>query len=138
MAEERNNFNSSTTGLKQVTRFAPIRLGPDYYIHNTSNHCSYGITSVTVDSSGFLVIYSDFKQGEMVGYTKASVDLQLASRGFNAGCSGGGPVTKVGIYRESSTPGKPTRVRADDPMFTSLDNLWYIAVSIAPVEDPSV
>lgn len=133
-----NSFSANTTptpgGYELVTRCAPIRLGPNFYVHNSSGHASLGITGVTVDGNGNLVVHHDWKPGELILYARASIDLQLAERGISAGVSGGGGSSVVGLYRPTtSTPGAMVRVRADSAFWGDYDNIWYLAHSIRPV-----
>lgn len=126
---------SCPEGYEIVTRAAPIRLTPEPHVHDVTNHAALGIKSVSVNAAGFLVVQQDWAPGEMVLFAKAETDLQLAAKGVTAGCSGGGPVTQIGIYRPSTTVvGRTTRIRADDPeFFDDLDNLWYLNISLRPL-----
>jgi hypothetical protein len=128
--------SSVPVGYEEITHYAPIRLGAGglLAVHDVTNHCSKGITGISIDDQGYLNVHQEWAEGEMIGYACASVDLQLASRGVTAGVSGGAAISKVGIYRPATTKiGVMVRMRPDDDWFTTYDNLWYYAVSLRPI-----
>lgn len=126
-------------GQQLIERTAIVRLGPGGPIlHLESNHAALGITGLEATSDGYLTVYSDFGPDEDCLSVTANVDLTLARKEVYVGASGGGAVTKFGIYspQYGRTPGGVLlKIPADSPFFDpSVDNLWIRFLSARPAE----
>jgi hypothetical protein len=111
-----------------IHRAACIRLGPGGpRLHVNRTHGNVGITRVGLTSTGDLVVYTDWTDGEQLIFAGCNVDLSLGAKGVTCGVSGGGPKSTIRLV-----DGTGLRRRANSSYFhIDVDNVWFQTISIA-------
>ena len=105
-----------------------IRLGPhpQPYVLEDSSHANMGITGITLNSGGDIVVSTCAPAGCKVIAAQAVTDETLANLGIDTGISGGLATSVIQLYRNGG------RVRADSSIFTTTANLWFLVTFIPP------
>lgn len=122
----------SASDGETIINTAIIRLGPDGpRLHTNSAHVAIGVTGVSMNASGDLVVYRQVRPGEKIASCIADEDESISGLRIEAGCSGGSGTSTYKIYDENGN-----RVRANDARFGETANLWLVWIGFIPTTSP--
>lgn len=105
---------------------AVLRLGPDYAVHENSTHANVGVTGLSINWHGELVVNCDVPLGARVVCAMAEEDETLAELGVQCGISGGLSTSVIRFYQNG------VKVRADSPLFGPTANVWFSLILFVP------